>query len=150
MLWTLINKTFSSKISLGKVRLKNKNSLKARIYSTSEAKLLALGYLNINCTFVYVNQKRVFKSKLFSNKCVDKHDLRTESTKFTVSKQASIKAAPLSLASIWNALTTEVENVEELHFIMVKLHQSVRNSVEKIEKKHSVLMLEEESTVKQI
>lgn len=53
-----------------------------------------------------------------------------------------------SLFELLGNVTDETENVEELHFLMVKIHQAVRNSVEKIEKKNSAIVLEDESTLK--
>ena len=55
-----------------------------------------------------------------------------------------------NISSMWSALTNEVENVEELHFISVKFYQWIRNSVEKIEKKPSVLLIENENDLQLI
>lgn len=66
-----------------------------------------------------------------------------------VSKKETIPQDPKkSLFDLLGSVTAETENVEELHFLMVKIHQTVRNSIEKIESKNSVLVLEDESTLK--
>lgn len=53
-----------------------------------------------------------------------------------------------SLFDLLGNVTSQVENVEEIHFMMVKVHKAIRNSVEKIEKKNSAIVLEDESTLK--
>lgn len=68
--------------------------------------------------------------------------------KFPIPAPPNPAIAESNITSMCSEMTQKAENVEELHFIMVKLHQSVRNSVEKIERKHSVLMLEDDSTLK--
>lgn len=70
------------------------------------------------------------------------------STKVANVRDTIPKSNERSLIAMWNTIAAEAENVEELHFLMVKLNQSIRNSVEKIERKHSVLLLDEESTLK--
>ncbi len=70
------------------------------------------------------------------------------STKASKYKDSPKKNPKQSLMELLGNVASETENVEELHFIMVKVHQAFRNSIEKIEKKNSVLVLEDESTLK--
>ncbi|CAI2371743.1 unnamed protein product [Moneuplotes crassus] len=91
-----------------------------------------------------------------------KSRLMNKSTEFIIKTQTKGKDAPTMISSSMNSeinpnkslfdlvgsVTSQVENVEEIHFMMVKIHQAIRNSVEKIEKKNSAIVLEDESTLK--
>ena len=67
---------------------------------------------------------------------------------FGTSQENTSTHTKLDLITQLEAENSKEENVEEFHFLMVKINKFVRNSVEKIERKHSVLVLEDESTLK--